>query len=180
MHFNIFMPQDDANKQRCEPYPVIYNLSGLTCGHTNATEKSGYAPYAAKHKVAMVFPDTSPRDVEGYTPVGEAGVQWRTGYGAGHYCNATAEPWSKNFNMYTYVTEELPAVVERYFHVSSERKSIMGHSMGGNGALNIAARNPDSYKSVSAFAPISNSSDENSQFCGNAMKAYFANKPEEA
>lgn len=82
--------------------------------------------------------------------------------------------------MYSYITEELPAIVEKFFHISSTKKSIMGHSMGGNGALNIAARNPGMYKSVSAFAPIGNSSNPESDFCGAAMKAYFADKPEEA
>lgn len=105
---------------------------------------------------------------------------WRIGYGAGHYCNATAEGWKNHFNMYSYISEELPMICEKYFHISHDHKSIMGHSMGGNGALNIAARNPGMFKSVTAFAPIGNSSCEESDFCGNAMRHYFSNNPEEA
>lgn len=127
-----------------------------------------------------MFPDTSPRDIDGYKPVGEPSEHWKVGYGAGMYCDATAEPWSKNFNMYTYITEELPQIVEKYFHVAKGVRSIVGHSMGGNGALMIAARNPNLYKSVSAFAPICNSSTGKSDFCNNAMKAYFANDLEKA
>lgn len=105
---------------------------------------------------------------------------WKIGYGAGHYCNATADGWKNNFNMYTYITEELPSVCETFFHISRDRKSIMGHSMGGNGALNIAARNPNDYLSVSAFAPITNSSSSDSDLCGNAMKHYFKGNEDEA
>jgi S-formylglutathione hydrolase len=94
------------------------------------------------------------------------------------YCDASAEPWSKNWNMYTYVTKELPEIVEKYFHVAKGIRSISGHSMGGNGSLMIAARNPDTYRSVSAFAPICYVSHANSMFTSNAMKAYFSNKPE--
>jgi S-formylglutathione hydrolase len=180
MTFNIFLPEDDVNRQRCEPFPTLYHCAGLTSSQDNAPQKSGFASHAAKHRIAIVFPDTSPRDVEGYKPVGEPNEQWKTGYGAGMYCDATAEPWSKNFNMYTYITKELPEVVEKYFHVAKGVRSIVGHSMGGNGALMIAARNPDAYRSVSAFAPICNQSTGKSNFCNNAMKAYFANDTEKA
>jgi len=177
MTFQVFLPEDDVNHQRCEQFNAIYHLSGLTCDWTNAVDKSGFAEAAAKHRVAVVFPDTSPRGIE--HPPKEDG-QWRIGFGAGHYCNATEEGWSKHFNMYSYITEELPAIVEKYFHISSTNRSIMGHSMGGSGALNIVARNPGMYKSVSALAPIGNSSDSNSGFCGAAMKAYFGDNSEEA
>lgn len=143
MTFNMFLPEDDVNKQRCEPYPVIYYLSGMTSNHENAVFKTGFAPHAKKHGLAMVFPDTSPRNLFGYenfAGLKTANPDWSIGYGAGHYCDATQEPWSINFNMYTYVTEELPRFVEKYFHISTERKSVMGHSMGGNGALTVAAR----------------------------------------
>ena len=96
------------------------------------------------------------------------------------YCDATAEPWNKNFNMYTYISKELPEVVEKYFHVAKGVRSITGHSMGGNGSLMIAARNPDLYKSVSAFAPICSQSTGKNGFTNNAMKAYFSNLPEQA
>ena len=157
MTFSLFVPEDDVHKQRCEAYPVIYYLSGMTSNHENATFKSGFGPYAKKHNLAVVFPDTSPRDVEGYTNfagLNEADPSWSIGYGAGQYCDATKLPWSKYFNMYTYCTEELPRLCEKYFHISADRKSVLGHSMGGNGALSIAARNPTSYKCVSAFAPM--------------------------
>lgn len=109
------MPADDVNQLRGDPFDVLYHLSGLTCNWTNAVDKSGYGKYAADNRLAMVFPDTSPRDVE--IPTIEP-ANWRIGFGAGHYCNATADGWSKHFNMYTYITKELPAIVEKYFHVS--------------------------------------------------------------
>ena len=161
MTFSIFLPENEVNQQRAEPYPTLYYLAGLTSTHENAPQKSGFAPHAKKHGIAVVFPDTSPRNIEGYTPV-DIKDSWSVGYGAGFYCNATAEPWSKNFNMYTYIVEELPKIVESYFPVQKGVRSIIGHSMGGNGSLLIAARNPDLYKSVSAFAPISNPTSKDS------------------
>ena len=123
----------------------------------------------------MVFPDTSPRDIPAFWSDHEAFKiedSWRVGYSAGHYCNATQAPWSANFNMYTYITEELPKFVQTYFHVS-DKKSIVGHSMGGNGALVIAARNPHAFKSVSAFAPIGNATHADSFFSTPGLKAFF-------
>lgn len=122
-----------------------------------------------------MFPDTSPRDIPNYWTDHEAFKiedNFRVGYGAGFYCNATQAPWSANFNMYTYITEELPKFIETYFHVS-DKKSLIGHSMGGNGALVIAAHNPKAYKSVSAFAPVCNASHPDSFFSTHALKAYF-------
>lgn len=90
MTFNIFVPEDEVNKQRTEPYPVLYHCAGLTSTQDNAAWKSGFAQHAAKHKICVVFPDTSPRDVAGgYEPVGVPEDQWKTGYGAGFYCDAT-------------------------------------------------------------------------------------------
>ena len=97
----------------------------------------------------MVFPDSSPRDLDNYKDINEFGV----GYGAGFYCDATEEPWSLNFNMYSYITKELPLLVEKCFPVTS-RKSIMGHSMGGHGALVIGLKNGQRFKAISAFSPI--------------------------
>jgi S-formylglutathione hydrolase len=176
MRFQIYMPEDEVPKQRGDAFPVIYHCSGLTCDHTNAVDKAGCFRAAAQHRVAIVFPDTSPRDVE--IPKVEP-ANWRVGFGAGHYCNATTDGYKKHFNMYTYLTEELPVVCEQYFHIDNSRRAIMGHSMGGNGALNICARNPGAFKSVSAFAPICNSSSDESQFCGLAMKEYFGDNKEE-
>lgn len=175
MTFNIFLPEDDVNRQRCEPFPALYFLAGLTSSHENGPFKSGYAPYAKKHGLAIIFPDTSPRDIADYPSNHEAfkiDDPWRVGYGSGHYCNATQEPWKKNFNMYTYITEELPKFVETYFHVSS-KKSIMGHSMGGNGAVMITARNPTAFKSFSAFAPICAATHTESYYSAPALTAYF-------
>ena len=155
MTFTIFLPEDDVVKQRREPYPAIYYLSGLTCSWENATVKMNYAKQCRKRGVAMVICDTSPRGVDEDCP--EAGSEdHRVGYGAGHYCDATKEPWNKHFNMYSYVTEELPNLVESYFHVDRERRSVMGHSMGGNGALVCAAKLPERYRSVTALAPVGN------------------------
>jgi S-formylglutathione hydrolase len=173
MTFNIFLPQDDVHMQRDEPFATMYFLGGLTCDHNTAAWKSGFAPHAAKHNVAIVFPDTSPRNLEGYQAVGEEGEQWKCGYGAGFYCNAPAEPWKKHFNMYDYITKELPDLVESYFHVSKEKRSIFGSSMGGLGAMMIAARNPERFRSVSAFAPIAHPTHKDSGFATLALKHYY-------
>lgn len=140
MTFNIFLPEDCVTKQRCEPFPALYHLAGLTSTCDNAPQKSGFAPHAAKHRIAVVFPDTSPRDIDGLV-IDHGKDTWKVGYGAGHYLNAKEGKWAEHWNMYTYITEELPEVVEKYFHVAKDRRSILGHSMGGNGALSIAAKN---------------------------------------
>lgn len=120
----------------------------------------------------MVFPDTSPRGVDAACP--EAGNDdWTLGYGAGHYCDATAAPWSQHFNMYTYVTKELPELVEKYFPVDPTRKSVTGFSMGGNGAIIAAAKNPGMYKSVTAFAPFVPM--QSVKFAHNTLPKYFGN-----
>jgi len=160
MTFNIYLPEDNIRLQRNKGYPVLYFLSGLTCNQQNFVEKSGFAKYAREHKIAVVVCDTSPRN----TDLAEANehkweaqpyANWCVGYGAGHYVDATAEPWNKHFNMYSYVTKELPQIVNEYFPVDPASKSIFGHSMGGNGALVVALRNAKEYRSVSAFAPLS-------------------------
>jgi len=130
------------------PCPVVYFLSGLTCTEQNFITKAGAQRAAAELGLILVAPDTSPRgagvpDDEGYD----------LGQGAGFYVNATQEPWAKHFQMYDYVTQELPALVEAHFP-TVPRRSIMGHSMGGHGALVAALKNPGVYRSVSAFAPI--------------------------
>lgn len=114
-----------------------------------------YAKQCRKRGVVLVMPDTSPRDVDADCP--EAGSEDENiGYGAGHYCDATQAPWNKHFNMFSYVTEELPKLVENYFHVDTKRRSVMGFSMGGNGSLICAAKNPQNYCSVTALAPVGN------------------------
>jgi S-formylglutathione hydrolase len=146
MTFSIYLPPEaDAG---CK-LPVVWYLSGLTCTHANVTEKGEYRAACAEHGLIFVAPDTSPRgddvpDAEGYD----------FGLGAGFYVDATEEPWAKHFRMWTYVTEELPALVVGEFPADGYRQGIMGHSMGGHGALTVALRNPDLFRSVSAFAPI--------------------------
>jgi len=149
MEFAVFVP--DAPVVPAGGFPVIYYLSGLTCTDKNFSEKGGAFPAAAKAGVALVMPDTSPRGA------GIAGEDesYDFGSGAGFYIDATAEPWSKNYNMFSYVTQELPALVQAEFPLSSSLQSIMGHSMGGHGALTIALKT-SAYTSVSAFAPICN------------------------
>jgi len=154
MNFSVYIPAA-AIKNEETRYPIIYYLSGLTCTDLNCVEKSGIQRVANENNVIIVFPDTSPRGL-GYP--GEAD-SWDFGVGAGMYVDATQEPWSTGFKMYSYVTAELPAIVQELFpFVDSSRQSIFGHSMGGHGALICALKNPGKYRSVSAFAPIVNPS----------------------
>jgi S-formylglutathione hydrolase len=131
------------------PVPVLYWLSGLTCNDQNFVTKAGAQRYAAEHGVAVVAPDTSPR---GEGVADDAG--WDLGQGAGFYVNATRAPWSAHFRMYDYIVDELPAALEATHPLEGNRRGIFGHSMGGHGALTIALRNPQRYRSVSAFSPI--------------------------
>lgn len=144
MNFSIYIPEHDLN----EKLPVLYWLSGLTCNEQNFITKAGAQKYAAQHKVILVAPDTSPRGDA--VPDDEA---YDLGQGAGFYVNATQAPWSKNYQMYDYIVHELRTLIDAYFP-SSRVQSIMGHSAGGHGALVIGLRNPDLYRSISAFSPI--------------------------
>jgi S-formylglutathione hydrolase len=146
MTFSIFLPPQAEKGGRL---PVVWYLSGLTCTHANVTEKGEYRAICAEHGLIFVAPDTSPRG-EGVPDDPE----YDMGQGAGFYVDATEEPWAKNYRMWTYVTEELPALVVGEFPADGYRQAIMGHSMGGHGALTVALRNPDLFRSVSAFAPI--------------------------
>ena len=130
--------------------PVLYWLSGLTCTDENFVTKAGAQRYAAEQGIALVMPDTSPR---GEGVADDEKAAWDFGLGAGFYVDATEEPWKKNYQMYRYITQELPQLIKEHFPVS-EKASISGHSMGGHGALTIALKNPDNYQSVSAFSPI--------------------------
>lgn len=145
MIFGIFLPPQ-AETQKV---PVLYWLSGLTCTDENFAQKAGAQKLAAELGMAIVCPDTSPRG----TNLPEEHDHWDFGSGAGFYVNATQAPWSSNYNMYDYVSKELPALVEAELPVNDQR-SVSGHSMGGHGALMCALKNPDRYASVSAFAPI--------------------------
>jgi S-formylglutathione hydrolase len=148
MTFSIFLPPQAESGDRL---PVVWYLSGLTCTHANVTEKGEYRAACAELGLIFVAPDTSPRG-EG-VPDDPAGA-YDFGLGAGFYVDATQEPWSKNYRMWSYMTEELPALVVGEFPVDGYRQGIMGHSMGGHGALTVALRNRDLFRSVSAFAPI--------------------------
>ena len=147
MNFSVYLPPA-AEQGRV---PVLYWLSGLTCTDENFVHKAGAQRYAAEHGIAIVAPDTSPR---GEAVPDDPDGAWDFGLGAGFYVNATQAPWSANYRMYDYIVDELPALVENNFEVDHKNKSISGHSMGGHGALTIALKNPDSYRSVSAFSPI--------------------------
>lgn len=146
MTFSIFLPPQAESGGKL---PVVWYLSGLTCTHANATEKGEYRAACAELGLIFIAPDTSPRgddvpDAEGYD----------FGKGAGFYVDATEEPWAKNYRMWSYITEELSAVVAAEFPVDMKRQGITGHSMGGHGALTAALNFPDRFRSVSAFAPI--------------------------
>ncbi|MAC32816.1 MAG: S-formylglutathione hydrolase [Haliea sp.] len=147
MHCGLYLPPQAEDG----PVPVLYWLSGLTCSDENFVQKAGAQRYAAEHGVALVAPDTSPR---GESVPDDPEGAWDFGLGAGFYVNATRAPWYRHYRMYDYIVEELPALLEPAFGLDGTRRAIFGHSMGGHGALVIALRNPDRYRSVSAFAPI--------------------------
>ena len=148
MTFSIFLPPQAESGGKL---PLVWYLSGLTCTHANVTEKGEYRAACAELGLIFVAPDTSPRG-EG-VPDDPAGA-YDFGMGAGFYVDATQEPYARNYRMWTYVTEELPALVAAQYPVDMERQGITGHSMGGHGALTIALGNPGRFRSVSAFAPI--------------------------
>ncbi len=146
MRFAIYQPPQARSKQ----VPVLYFLSGLTCTEENFMIKAGAQRYAAEYGIIIVTPDTSPRNT------GIEGENQDSDYGsaASFYVDATQEPWRSHYQMYSYIVQELPALIAEHFPAQPDNQSIFGHSMGGHGALVCALRNPDRYKSVSAFAPI--------------------------
>ena len=148
MTFAIFVPDHDEGVK----LPVLWYLSGLTCTHANVMEKGEYRAACAQHGVIFVAPDTSPRGED--VPDDPDGA-WDFGLGAGFYVDATEEPWAANYRMRSYVEDELPSLMLRHFPMADmTRQGISGHSMGGHGALTVALRTPDRFRSVSAFAPI--------------------------
>lgn len=151
MKFAVFIP----NKKNSSKIPSIYYLSGLTCTDENCSQKGTIGfKYAGELGLAMILPDTSPR---GHPEIPGENDSYDFGTGAGFYLNATKEPFSTNYKMYDYVVSELPSVMKEAFDWYDESKiSIMGHSMGGHGAITIALKNSTQYKSVSAFSPICN------------------------
>lgn len=145
MTFSVFVPDHAPGAK----LPVLWYLSGLTCTHANVTEKGEFRAACAEHGIIFIAPDTSPRgddvpDDEGYD----------FGKGAGFYVDATEGPWAANFQMRSYIEQELPALIAAHFPADMTRQGITGHSMGGHGALTIGLRSPDRFRSVSAFAPI--------------------------
>ena len=146
MQFSVYAPPQSIDRK----VPVLWYLSGLTCTEENFTVKAGAQRYAAEHGVMLVAPDTSPRG---------AGIDgeddsYDFGSGAGFYVDATRPPWDKNYRMYSYITEELPALIFSRFQGDQGRQGITGHSMGGHGALTIGLKNPQTFQSISAFSPI--------------------------
>lgn len=149
MKLNLYLPPQ-AEKGKV---PVIFYLAGLTCTGDNGAEKGFFQAKASEKGLAVVYPDTSPR---GLNIAGEDD-SWDFGTGAGFYVDATKSPYNKGYKMYSYITCELPkALYQQFTNLDSSKVSIMGHSMGGHGALTLFLKNPGMYKSVSAFAPISN------------------------
>jgi len=149
MTFSLYLPE---SAQKEEPVPVIFWLSGLTCSDENFVQKAGAQQFANKYKLAIVCPDTSPR---GEGVADDAQGSYDFGLGAGFYLDASEEPWNKHYKMYSYVSAELPFLLAEHFPQLQGNIAIMGHSMGGHGALTIALKNPQKFRSVSAFAPIS-------------------------
>jgi S-formylglutathione hydrolase len=148
MNFSVYLPPQAAEKK----VPALYWLSGLTCTDENASTKLGAQRFASKYGIAIIFPDTSPRGGD----VPDVPGRYDLGQGAGFYINSTQRTWSKHYQMYDYVTKELPELLEKSLPLIPGLKSMTGHSMGGHGALICALKEPDSYKSASAFAPICN------------------------
>jgi len=147
MEFSIYLPPQAESAK----VPLVYWLSGLTSTDQNFVIKAGAQRYAAEYGIAVICPDTSPRGED--IPDDPDGA-YDFGLGAGFYVNATQNPWAKNYQMYDYVVNELPELVNANFSVDPDRVGISGHSMGGHGALSIGLKNPDRFLSITAFAPI--------------------------
>lgn len=146
MRFALFLPPQAERAA----VPALWYLAGLTCTEETFMIKAGAQRVAAELGLALIAPDTSPRGV----PLPGDSEHWDFGVGAGFYVDATVEPWSRHYRMYSYLVRELPALVESHFPVDPDRQGIFGHSMGGHGALTLGLRHPERYRSISAFAPI--------------------------
>lgn len=145
MTFGLYLPP----QAKAGPVPLLWFLAGLTCTHENAMVKAGAQVWAARHGLALAFPDTSPRG-----PGVADDAAYDLGQGAGFYVDATEAPWAPHFRMWSYLGDELPRILFNAFPLEEERQAITGHSMGGHGALTLAMRHRGRFRSVSAFAPI--------------------------
>ncbi|XP_065844485.1 S-formylglutathione hydrolase-like [Oscarella lobularis] len=170
MKFAVYIPPQAES----EKVPVLYWLSGLTCTEQNFIQKAGAQRYAAEHGVILVAPDTSPRgcQIEGEDD------SWDFGTGAGFYVDATEDKWKANYKMFSYITEEIPALINANFNALPDKQSIFGHSMGGHGALISFFKCPGKYMSVSAFAPISNPSASECPWGQKAFSGYLGSDKE--
>lgn len=146
MRFGVYLPPQAREGAR----PVLLCLAGLTCNEQTFAIKAGAQQHAARHGLVLVTPDTSPRN----TGTAEADADWDFGTAAGFYLDATREPYAKHWRMESWVMEELPALLQRHFPVRADRVGVLGHSMGGHGALTLALRHPGRFRTVSALAPI--------------------------
>ncbi|MBK9432134.1 MAG: S-formylglutathione hydrolase [Sphingomonadales bacterium] len=147
MTFSLFLPDHEPG----EKLPLLWFLSGLTCTHANVTEKGEFREACARHRIAFVAPDTSPR---GEDVPDDAEGAYDFGLGAGFYVDATEARFAKHYRMRSYIEQELPEFLASEFPLDMEQQAITGHSMGGHGALTIGLRNPGRFRSVSAFSPI--------------------------
>ncbi|GAD99697.1 esterase, putative [Paecilomyces variotii No. 5] len=173
MNFNLYLPPQ-AYKSSSQKVPLLIYLSGLTCTGDNCSEKGFLQHKASQKGIAVLYPDTSPRGLK----IEGEDDSYDFGSGAGFYIDATKAPYDKGYKMYSYITEELPKTVFSAFdQIDSSRVSISGHSMGGHGALTLFLRNPGKYKSVSAFAPISNP--VNCPWGQKAFSGYFGTENQE-
>jgi S-formylglutathione hydrolase len=152
MTFSVFVPPHAEGAK----LPIVWYLSGLTCTHANVTDKGEFRAVCAELGIIFIAPDTSPRgpDLNGASVADDAEAAYDFGLGAGFYVNATEAPYAQHYRMRDYIESELPDLIAAHFPADMTRQGIMGHSMGGHGALTISLRNPERYKSTSAFAPI--------------------------
>ncbi|MES2941008.1 MAG: S-formylglutathione hydrolase [Pseudomonadota bacterium] len=146
MRFGVYAPPQALQG----PVPVLWCLAGLTCNEQTFAIKAGAQQHAARHGLMLVTPDTSPRD----TGIAEADKDWDFGHGAGFYLDASRQPYAPHWRMESWLMEELPALLRQHFPGDTGRAGVLGHSMGGHGALTLALRHPGSFRTVSAFAPI--------------------------